>query len=594
MSSYTTYETEHKSSFRRENPFKKDRDLIYKHIGLTKKITRYYQYATILFILIITTIHQCTKLYKYLQFKYKRRLSYPLSTPSSKSFWSIQSLKLQSLLLTKPSLPIFSYLFNDYKTLLIITTYYTINAFIFLYNLPMDDSFNLALRSGLVSATNIPLLYLIPLKSGPLLVLINQSYENMIVYHKYIGILVVFMALVHTVAFAYCLTWDYLLNGVKGQTGLICTTAFIFLSIASTGYIRRKFYEIFYYLHLVSFVLFLPVFYRHHYVCKPFVVFVSGCLIYDRVIRWFSQLWIFKCRVLQIDPEDEMMIVSINTNINGLGRIQKLISYLLFKPTSRKFKWKVSNHLFIQIPQIRILESHPFTIANTVENKNPMLIIKIQTGFTKDLFELAQKQDSFTCFIHGPYGNSSEHFPEVTTINQDPFLEIPIPFHIISHESTPLLSSSSKKNKSSTHVSTVSKFSNQSSISSLSSLNIKRQKIILIAGGAGISFTLPLLSIYHNNPFFDVSFIWFVRNEKPLRLIKFSQRDDIIIWCTSKKGRPDIVNMLYDTIHHHANYSRVNIMACGPNSLIDSIKVFSKIEARNGNEVNLITEEFSF
>lgn len=582
MSSSIQQVSGEKSHFRFYDPFKKDRDLIYKHIGLTKKITKYYQYGAIILLISLTLIIQITKLLTYIA---KTRTLNSTSS-SSKSFWSIQSLKLQSFLLTKPSLPIFSYLFNDYKTCIIISTYYLINAFVFWYKLPMDDSFNLALRAGLVSGTNIPLLYLIPLKSGPLLYLINQSYENMIVYHKFIGILVVLMALVHGAAFSYCLSWDYLLNDIKAKTGFGSISAFIVLAIASTGVVRNKFYELFYYLHISSFVLFLPIFYHHHYVCKPFVIFVTSCLAFDRIIRWFSKIWVLECEVLSIDPEDDMLILSIDTDIGKLSKFQKFISFLLFKTSNSNFTWDLSNHLFINIPKIKLLQSHPFTIANTPDSKNPILIIKIHSGFTKKLFNKAQQNKRFTCFIHGPYGNSAQKFPNI--INPDPFMELPIPYRIINHETTPLIEPT-KKQKSYTQLTTIS---NLSSISSLSSMNYKRQKIILICGGAGVSFTLPLLNIYHNNPLYDVSFIWVIRNTKPLRQIKFDKRDDIIIWCTQQRGRPNVKNLLYDTIN--TTYSKINIMACGPNSLIHDIKKFSTFEIEKGNDINLITEEFSF
>jgi len=570
-----------KSPFRFYDPFKKDRNLIYQHIGLTKKITRYYQYGVIFTLITITLILHLNRLIKYVKLKFNRRnLEYPSST--TRSFYSIQSFKFQSFLSTKPTIPFISYLFVDYKACIFITIYYAINLFVFLYKLPIDDSFNLALRAGLVSGTNIPLLYLIPLKSGPLLYLINQSYENMIVYHKYVGVLVVLMAMVHGVAFSYCLSWDYLFNGLKGQTGIIGISFFIIISIASTGLIRRRFYELFYYLHFSSFVLFLPVFYRHHYVCKPFVVFVAGCLIFDRVVRWVSKTWIFQYEINSIDPQDDMIIVSINTNISHLNRYQKVISYMLYKTSNSKFNWELTNHLFINIPSVCAFQSHPFTIANTPDSKNPILIIKIHSGFTQKLFQHSKTQKSGTCFIHGPYGDSAKHFPNIT--NPDPFLELPIPYNIVTHETTPLLP---QKKKSYTQITSVS---NPSSISSSYSIN-QRQKIILIAGGAGISFTLPLLHVYHNNPIYDVSFIWIIKNQKPLRQIKFDKRDDILIWCTNISGRPNVTNLIYDTVH--TTYEKINIMACGPSSLIHDIQKFTKSEIQKGKNLNLVTEMFS-
>ncbi|CCH42477.1 Respiratory burst oxidase protein [Wickerhamomyces ciferrii] len=439
----------------------------------------------------------------------------------------------------------------------------------------MDDSFNFALRSGLVSGINIPLLYLIPLKSGPLLMLINQSYENLIVYHKFIGVLVIVMALIHGLAFSWCLTWDYLFNGIKGQTGISSIFLFGLISISSWSYIRTKWYEVFYYLHLLSFVGFLPLLYKHHYVCKPFVLFIIGFLGFDRIVRLIWKFWIGQVEIINITPLDEFMILEIDLNYQRLNKYQKFINICLFK-YGKTFQWDISNHLFINIPWISLTQSHPFTIANHPIDSNPILIIKIHKGFTKKLFHHALKTNNqvYTCFIHGPYGNTFEKFP---IHHHEPTSS---PFEII------------KPNTTTTETTQlISKNSFSSITTTASSITPPKQKIIFIAGGAGISFILSSFHHFHNSSEFDISFIWIIRNPSLLTKIKFHNNDQVIIWYTSTQGRPQISQLIYDSLNE--DYSKISIISCGPTTLINDLKTIVWKESSNYN-INLITEEFSF
>ncbi|ODV73399.1 ferric reductase family protein CYBJADRAFT_167960 [Cyberlindnera jadinii NRRL Y-1542] len=545
----------HKNPFVGEDPFKKDRDLIYLHIGFTKKITWGYQYfmVAVLLALLVTSVLN----------KWLRRPNHN----HKPHHW------IQRLWHRQPTLPFLRNQFSSNGVFFNITIFYVINTFVLFYKLPWNDQFNFALRAGLVSSSNIPLLYLIPLKSGPLLHLFEVSYETIIIYHKWVGILVVMTAVLHGLAFFLMLTWDYCLSSPKMLTGYFCLFVFLAISVSSVKFMRTRFYEMFYYIHLCSFILFLPVFFKHHYVCKTFVVIVAGFLVYDRLIRYIWYLWCLNCTV-KVTRNSKYMVVSIDPRSSSLSKTQRVIAKLLLK-NKKDFRWRPSNHLFITIPSISAFQSHPFTIASLPSDESCQLIIKVHNGFTRKLCERVQHgEQSFTCFINGPYGTSNSQLPTDESILgqvQDSAV----------HESSPLI----KK----VLYTTVERTSN--SLSSIESFNPK-EKIILVSGGVGISLTLPLLKHYENSEDFETSLIWITRSEELIPLIDLDiTKSNITVWNSTEKGPADLEQLLYDYMEE--TYQTVHIIGCGPSSLMSSLRSFA-VEKMKTNRVNMVLEEFSF
>ncbi|KAH3688737.1 hypothetical protein WICPIJ_000276, partial [Wickerhamomyces pijperi] len=460
--------------FRIPDPFLKDHDLIYKHIGFTKRITWNYQYFLIGVILFYYLLYHLIKFY---QIRTKSKTNNGKLSDTSKRF--------KVWLISAPTNVILKSWFVSNSNLLIIGIYYVINLFVLLYNLPLDDSFNFALRSGLVAGSNLPLLYMIPLKNGPLLYLLNQSYENIIVFHKFVGGFVLLMSGLHMGGFLYTLNWDFAWIDSRSVTGFKSIFWFILIALTSIGFVRTRYYEVFKFVHYLSFFMFLPIFYRHHYVCKPFVTVIVVCLAGDRLVTWWSKLWCFQCYV-DTNVNSELMLIRINTDISELSPVQKLCSYILFKFNSSKFRYNISNHLFITIPQISIIQSHPFTIASSPEldPDHILLIVKIHKGFTSKLSNHANLNPNqpLTCFINGPYGKSFDHLPQIAEeegVNQD--------------ELEPLIHHQKSDLKHYSALSTDGPSLHPEAAAAAAAAVNQYEKIILIAGGAGISLIYPML-----------------------------------------------------------------------------------------------------
>lgn len=70
---------------------------------------------------------------------------------------------------------------------------------------------------------------------------------------------------------------------------------------------------------------------------------------------------------------------------------------------SRKLKALPGSHVFLWVPKVRAVESHPFTIVST----NPIeLVISARDGYTKDLlaYVSAHPNTALRASCDGPYG----------------------------------------------------------------------------------------------------------------------------------------------------------------------------------------------
>ncbi|ODQ64545.1 hypothetical protein NADFUDRAFT_42856 [Nadsonia fulvescens var. elongata DSM 6958] len=124
-------------------------------------------------------------------------------------------------------------------------------------------------------------------------------------------------------------------------------------------------------------------------------------------------------------------------------------------------RWRPGQHIFLTIPSTSLFQSHPFSIASNFDyNKDGTLdlIVRVREGFTRKLMDNLSKELANNlpgeqvwkwCVIHGPYGIEPNGIPTIDSL-------ISMPQSI-------------------------------------------KQNIILVSGGAGISYTYPLLLEYLNN-----------------------------------------------------------------------------------------------
>ena len=83
----------------------------------------------------------------------------------------------------------------------------------------------------------------------------------------------------------------------------------------------------------------------------------------------------------------------------------------------RRMPLSPGSHGFLWVPAIRWVESHPFTLVSS----NPTeFVIRVYDGFTRDLYKAAQQapERPLRCSVDGPYGQvpNFKHFDKVVLI----------------------------------------------------------------------------------------------------------------------------------------------------------------------------------
>lgn len=70
---------------------------------------------------------------------------------------------------------------------------------------------------------------------------------------------------------------------------------------------------------------------------------------------------------------------------------------------TRKVFCQPGSHVFLWLPSVRLFETHPFTM---VSSSPPEFVIRVYDGFTRDLYNIAQKKPGqlLRCSMDGGYG----------------------------------------------------------------------------------------------------------------------------------------------------------------------------------------------
>ncbi|THH33660.1 hypothetical protein EUX98_g541 [Antrodiella citrinella] len=249
------------------------------------------------------------------------------------------------------------------------------------------------------------------------------------------------------------------------QCGAVGLTAFTLAAILSVRPIRKAFFEIFLVGHIILVALFLLFGYLHAR-GPGYGNYIWPALVlwaFDRVLRLTRLLLNNRFRWTKNQHESTATVELLSQDTVRLT-------------LRRRMKWQAGQHAYVVLPTISELpsEAHPFTIASIPgsldgaegsQEKELTFIIRGRSGFTGRLRDHASSDGSKTvpAFIDGPYG------------------------------CPPILS--------------------------------KYYTCVLIAGGSGVSYTLPLLlNLIHDakagkSAVRRVVFVWSVRDAEHVKWI---------------------------------------------------------------------------
>ncbi|KAI9767491.1 MAG: hypothetical protein M1839_004502 [Geoglossum umbratile] len=272
-------------------------------------------------------------------------------------------------------------------------------------------------RAAWISVTQVPLVYLLASKSSLIGHLAGSSHERLNQLHRWVSRTLLVTVTVHGGFFmrewvlADLVKMElWMMPIVKYGIGAWAVLVWTFLSSLSP--LRRRAYELFVLQHIAAAAVFLWLLWVHVPSYASYNVwFAIGAISFD---------WILRGALLIYDNFRVRSISSDSNNVRKTGYRAELQTWCeditVITIRDVRLSWKPGQHLYLWIPRLGPLETHPFTIASPHTTTNECLCdaiqfaVRTESGFSKRIHSYAGKMEredkvaSLTAFIAGPYG----------------------------------------------------------------------------------------------------------------------------------------------------------------------------------------------
>ncbi|KAF2804153.1 uncharacterized protein BDZ99DRAFT_502658 [Mytilinidion resinicola] len=316
---------------------------------------------------------------------------------------------------------------------------------------------DIAFRAGWVSITQIPLIYLLATKFGPLNTLAGFSYERINWAHRWIGRILFICTTVH-MGYFFSLWISYgvvrtELNMMKVvRHGLGAYGVLVWIAVTSMLPLRRWAYKWFYLNHLVSTTAFLCLLWLHIPKHARYNIYLSLMIIgFDILFRMMNVVrnnfqfagWRSGYAAISSELEDKdhasggvsfghlAEVETYSDTDYSLVHGQGTITHLRLRELP--FSWRPGQHIRTCVPRLGLLEFHPFTPATCyfpttsvskkagqqdfeaeadIDDNDDLdmdsrvldLFVLSHRRFTRRLIATAQEGVHRTAIIDGPFG----------------------------------------------------------------------------------------------------------------------------------------------------------------------------------------------
>lgn len=411
-------------------------------------------------------------------------------------------------------------------------------------------------RTGLLSFGLIPLLIIFAGRNNILTTLTGIPYSTFIVFHKWVARFMWIHAMIHTAGWtAYAVKYKYVAyysSQTYWQWGIVATILGGLILFQAFHVFRNMAYETFLFIHIVLAILFIVGCWWHCYSLGWLEwIYVSWAVwIFDRLLRVVRMsLFGFKNAEIQLIADDTFKITVKNSK--------------WFAPFPGSF-----GYVYFITPTM-FWQSHPFTIVESVSNKNESnIFVKTKKGITKrlnkQLAKLPDGKKTIRISVEGPYGHRAPVEKYDTVLLMAGGNGIPGPFHHAYDLSK--RESSSKKNIKLNwvirHPEALQWF--QTELKALANTNVE----------VNVYITAPKtdeVDTSSNEEKKEAS-----SDEAELKgQVKISNPADIISSLSSHvnfhHGRPNLEEIILNEFRAESGPS-VAVMSCGPSKMGDSIR----------------------
>ncbi|KAG1870856.1 ferric reductase NAD binding domain-containing protein [Suillus subluteus] len=286
-------------------------------------------------------------------------------------------------------------------------------------------------RIAMLASSQFPIVTALGTKNNLVSLVTGISYDRLNYIHRMMARTCFMLLCVHAVGEVVSSPYFHL-SEASLRAGIIALAAFFVLIIVSLRPVRTGAYEVFFYIHFLGIGIFLVGGYYHtkgaygsYWIWPSFVFWALDRVI--RVVRLvvFNHSYFgFKSGAGTMDAATELLS-------------EDVVRLRLHRPPH--FHWSPGQTAYLIMPSVSTLpfEAHPFTIASfdssslsteepedqsgSGENygtqvlgssapfwKELVFLVNVHGGFTKKLKEVAATKGKAKVFVDGPYGPSSD------------------------------------------------------------------------------------------------------------------------------------------------------------------------------------------
>jgi predicted ferric reductase len=325
----------------------------------------------------------------------------------------VPTLKIGSLEIIFPSLAVTAIVL---AAMIFVTLYCFVPQPLYYWSIALGSP-PLAIRAGMLAVAMIPWIVALSTKANFITMMTGLGPERLNGLHRWSAYICLFLSLVHMVPFYITPIWEdgALVNYRLGilphvyvyGTGLAALVPLLVLCIHSLPILRNWMYELFVFVHIpVSWIFVAMLFWHTRNYLQSWAYLFTTIAIWaiSYTIRLFYLNWTNPLRESSFLIGEESAITLLPQNA-----IKVTI------PT--KMRWRPGQYVYLRLPRISVIQSHPFTIASLCSDDFPsaygekyrdmILVFRPSHGFTREVFQKALEHGpyrTYSAFVEGPYG----------------------------------------------------------------------------------------------------------------------------------------------------------------------------------------------
>ncbi|CAK9435438.1 uncharacterized protein LODBEIA_P01650 [Lodderomyces beijingensis] len=252
-------------------------------------------------------------------------------------------------------------------------------------------------RTGITATMMMPLIFLFAGRNNFLQWLTRWNFSTFIAYHRHTSRIMFMLVVIHAVCFTIALGPRYThdVQETYFKWGIIATVAGGIIMVQGMLYLRRNWYEIFLFSHIVLAAIWVAGAWIH------VLDFGYINMVYPAVAIWIVDRLVRIARLVWFGfPHADVTLLADET-----------LKVVVPKPKS----WKSipGGHAFIHfLKPTYFWQSHPFTFTDSVEEENCIVLYcKVKGGITHSLYKQLCAAPDRACkmrvAVEGPYGEST-------------------------------------------------------------------------------------------------------------------------------------------------------------------------------------------